>query len=106
MSSQNGPNLTGQSGVGTLDRVTNERMTDAELQRALDDYDRERAEALERRDAKLQHARDTGWRPSEIERFTGMSREAVRQALNPAAREAARKALADRRAAEQAGKPS
>lgn len=73
-------------------------MTDAELQRIQDDYARELVEALERRDAGLRRARDTGWRPSELERATGMSREAIRQALNPEVREAARKALADRRA--------
>lgn len=85
-------------------------MTEAELRAELDEYDRAGAEIqrledqrLARRDAALQRARATGWKPSEIERFTDMSREAVRQALNPEVREAARRAQAERRAA---GKPS
>lgn len=76
-------------------------MPEADLQQILDTYERERAEALERRDAGLRQARDTGWRPVDIERFANMSREAVRQALNPEAREAARQALTARRAAKK-----
>lgn len=54
--------------------------------------------AREKRDAGLRRARDEGWRPTDIERVTKMSREAVRQALSDDAREAARKATAERRA--------
>jgi hypothetical protein len=94
-------------------RHVTERMSDDELRDILDDFDRAgieiqrlQDERLDRRDKGLQRARDTGWRPSELERFTGLSGEAIRQALNPEKREAARRALAERRAAAKAGKPS
>lgn len=88
-------------------------MTEDELRQLIARYDRageEIAAAEERRlaerDAGLRRARDAGWRPVDIERFTGYSRETVRQALNPEARAAAKKAAADRRATRQrTGKP-
>ena len=50
------------------------------------------------RDEGLRKARDAGWRPVDIERVTGYSRETIRQALNPEARKAAKRAAASRRA--------
>lgn len=86
-------------------------MTEDELREVIARYDNageEIAAAEERRladrDAGLRRARDKGWRPVDLERFTGYSREAIRQALNPEARAAAKKAAADRRAARQAAK--
>lgn len=87
-------------------------MTEDELRDLIARYDKageEIAAAEERRlaerDAGLRRARDAGWRPVDIEKVTGYSREAVRQALNPEARAAAKKAAANRRAARHATKP-
>lgn len=81
-------------------------MTEEELQavvarynKAGEDIARAEERRLAERDAKLRRARDAGWRPVDIERVTGYSREAIRQALNPEARAAAKKAAADRRTA-------
>lgn len=86
-------------------------MTDDELRDVIARYDEageEIAAAEERRlserDAGLRRARNEGWRPVDLERFTGYSREAIRQALNPEARAAAKRAAADRRASRQAAK--
>lgn len=87
-------------------------MTEDELRELIARYDKageEIASAEERRlaerDAGLRRARDEGWRPVDLERLTGYSREAIRQALNPEARAAAKRAAADRRAARQAARP-
>lgn len=85
-----------------------DRMSEADLHSVLREYERSgeeiaRLEAarLERRDEGLRQAYATGWRPVDIQKATGLSREAVRQALNPGAREAARQAQSARRAAQK-----
>src|SRR5262245_15427425 len=41
-----------------------------------------------RRDAQLREFHAQGWRPVDLQRITGYSRETIRQALHPEAREA------------------
>jgi hypothetical protein len=71
-------------------------MTDNEIQAIITDYETDREQAMERRDQRLREALASGRRQADLIRVTGLSREAMRQALNPDAREAARKARAAR----------
>lgn len=84
-------------------------MSEAELREILLNYERDgekiqrlEEQRLQNRDRGLRRAHETGWRPVDIQNVSGLSREAVRQALNPEAREAARQALIERRAARKA----
>lgn len=63
------------------------------------------ADRIHQRNQALRKAHAAGWRPVDIERVTGLSRETVRQALHPEVREAARRAAAERRAARKTGRP-
>lgn len=65
-------------------------MTDDEIRAIITEYN----QAQDRRDERLRAALASGRKQIDLVRLTGMSREAIRQALNPEAREAARKARA------------
>ncbi|MFB6392688.1 hypothetical protein [Polymorphospora sp. A560] len=81
-------------------------MKEEELREAMLRYEQDgqniaaaEAERRERRDAALRRAKDEGWRPADLVEFTGWSKETIRKALNPEARETAAKAKAEHRAA-------
>lgn len=59
------------------------------LKRVVEEYEAAKTEALARRDARLREFAAAGWRPIDIQRVTGYSRETIRQALHPEVREAA-----------------
>lgn len=84
-------------------------MTDAQILKILDDYETEKDAAhravIERRDERLRRARDSGRTQSELITITGWSREAMRQALTPGAREAAREKLREARAKKRESTP-
>ncbi|MET8334380.1 hypothetical protein [Streptosporangium canum] len=69
-------------------------MTDDEIRAIVADYDTDTETAMQRRDERLRAAIASGRKQVDLVRLTNMSREAMRQALNPQAREAARKARA------------
>jgi hypothetical protein len=48
--------------------------------------ERYKVTALAKRDARLREFAAAGWRPVDIQRVTGYSRETIRQALKPEAR--------------------
>ena len=61
--------------------------TEEELRRVVATYEATKRAALEQRDASLRAFHAAGWRPVDLQRVTGYSRETIRQALNPRARE-------------------
>lgn len=70
--------------------------TDDEIRQIMTDYEADLAVALERRDRRFRNAIDSGRKQKDIIELTGMSRETVRQAVDPSAREAARRARLER----------
>jgi len=64
-----------------------ESFAEDELRRLVTEYEATKNAALARRDARLQAFRAAGWRPVDLQRVTGYSRETIRQALRPAARQ-------------------
>jgi hypothetical protein len=78
-------------------------MSDDDIRQILTDYENELAEATaalrKRRAERLQAVLDSGRTQADIIRVTGKSREAIRQALNPAVAEAAAEAKRGARAA-------
>ncbi len=62
--------------------------TEQALRAVVDKYEATRAAALADRDASLRDFAEAGWRAADLQRVTGYSRETVRQALNPEARQA------------------
>lgn len=72
-------------------------MTEDDLHAAARRFREAPQRAIDERDAVLRQAKAEGWRQADIIRATGFSREAVRLALNPDARAAVKKAVADRR---------
>lgn len=74
-------------------------MTDDEIRQIITDYDDDTEKAMRRRDERLRAAVASGRRQADLVRLTEMSREAMRQALNPEVREAVRAARAGRRKA-------
>ena len=52
------------------------------------DYDEGRRQLLARRDARLRGFHAEGWRPVDLQRITGYSRETIRHALHPEVRAA------------------
>lgn len=84
-------------------------MTEDELREIIAEFDRAGEqlkaadeERLRKRDEGLRKAKAEGWKQSELIRFTGYSRETMRQALDPDARQAARdKRTAKREAAKK-----
>ncbi len=65
-------------------------------------YDEAVAAAHAERDEMIRAALADGYKQTDVVRLTGYTREAVRQAADPAARDRARQAAADRRAAKRA----
>ncbi len=63
--------------------------TEDALRRVVAEYEARKAGALAERDAALRAFHGQGWRPVDLQRVTGYSRETIRQALNAAARRAA-----------------
>jgi hypothetical protein len=59
---------------------------------ALAEYEHEKAAVLAKRDSRLREFAAAGWRPIDIQRVTGYSRETIRQALKPQARTTANRA--------------
>jgi hypothetical protein len=66
-----------------------ERFAEENLRRLVADYEATKKAALAKRDATLQAFHAAGWRPVDIQRVTGYSRETIRQVLRPEARRAA-----------------
>jgi hypothetical protein len=63
--------------------------TEAALQGVVTEYDDGKRQLLARRDAQLRAFYANGWRPVDLQRVTGYSRETIRHALHPEIREAA-----------------
>jgi len=59
------------------------------LRKVVAEYETRKAAALAERDAELRAFHAEGWRPVDLQRVTGYSRETIRQALNEQARRAA-----------------
>jgi hypothetical protein len=62
--------------------------TDDDLREVVSGYESSRRAALERRDEQLREFHARGWRPVDLQRVTGYSRETIRQALHPVVRAA------------------
>jgi hypothetical protein len=78
--------------------------TDDELREVVSGYESSKRAALLRRDAQLREFHARGWRPVDLQRVTGYSRETIRQALHPGVREAANNSR--RKPAPAHGRPS
>ncbi len=65
------------------------KFTEATLRALVADYDDGKRRLLAERDARLQAFLANGWRPVDLQRVTGYSRETIRHALHPKIREAA-----------------
>src|SRR5690349_25016882 len=63
--------------------------TEEALRSLVDDYDEGKRQLLARRDQRIRDFHASGWRPVDLQRITGYSRETIRQALNPKVRQAA-----------------
>lgn len=63
--------------------------TEDELRAVIAEYEATKTAALARRDAQLRAFHAAGWRPVDLQRVTGYSRETIRQALHPEIRRAA-----------------
>ena len=74
--------------------------TDDALQAVVAEYDDGKRRLLARRDAQLRAFHANGWRPVDLQRVTGYSRETIRHALHPEIRQAAN---ASRRKAARGG---
>src|SRR5688572_3385304 len=64
------------------------QFTEEELREAVNGYEATKNAALMRRDAQLREFHARGWRPVDLQRVTGYSRETIRQALHPEVRRA------------------
>ena len=64
------------------------QFSDDELQAVVSRYEATRAAALTERDEQLRAFHAAGWRPVDLQRVTGYSRETIRQALRPEVRRA------------------
>jgi hypothetical protein len=64
------------------------RFTEEELREVVSGYEASKNAALLRRDAQLREFHARGWRPVDLQRVTGYSRETIRQALHPEVRRA------------------
>jgi hypothetical protein len=65
------------------------QFTESALRDAVAEYEAGRNAALEKRDAHLRAFYARGWRPVDLQRVTGYSRETIRCALHPEVRRAA-----------------
>jgi hypothetical protein len=57
--------------------------TEDGLRSVVAEYDEGKRKLLETRDARLREYHERGWRPVDLQRVTGYSRETIRQALHP-----------------------
>ena len=64
------------------------QFTEDELREVVSGYEATKSAALMRRDAQLREFHARGWRPVDLQRVTGYSRETIRQALHPEVRRA------------------
>jgi hypothetical protein len=60
--------------------------TEGQLREVVSSYEATKDAALTRRDAQLREFHARGWRPVDLQRVTGYSRETIRQALRPEVR--------------------
>jgi hypothetical protein len=65
------------------------RFTEDDLREVVRGYEATKQAAMMRRDATLREFHARGWRPVDLQRATGYSRETIRQALHPEVRRAA-----------------
>jgi hypothetical protein len=65
------------------------QFTEDALRDVVSGYEMSKHAAMQRRDAQLREFHARGWRPVDLQRVTGYSRETIRQALHPEARQAA-----------------
>jgi hypothetical protein len=65
------------------------RFTEEALRSVVAEYDEGKRQLLAQRDARLLAFHADGWRPVDLQRVTGYSRETIRQALHPEIRQAA-----------------
>ncbi len=65
-----------------------DRYSDEALREVVADYEATKDAALTERDARLRAFHTAGWRPVDLQRVTGYSRETIRQALRPEVRRA------------------
>lgn len=72
-----------------MGQATDDQFTDEELREVVSGYEASKNAALARRDAQLREFHARGWRPVDLQRVTGYSRETIRQALHPEVRMAA-----------------
>jgi hypothetical protein len=70
------------------------QFSEADLREVVHGYEATKDAAMKRRDAQLREFHARGWRPVDLQRATGYSRETIRQALHPEIR---RKANTSRR---------
>jgi hypothetical protein len=64
------------------------QFTEDELREVVSGYEASKSAALMRRDDQLREFHARGWRPVDLQRVTGYSRETIRQALHPEVRRA------------------
>jgi hypothetical protein len=64
------------------------RYSEDDLRGVVAEYQATRTAALARRDEQLRAFHTAGWRPVDLQRVTGYSRETIRQALRPEVRQA------------------
>jgi hypothetical protein len=64
------------------------QFTEEDLREVVSGYEASKKAALMQRDAQLREFHARGWRPIDLQRATGYSRETIRQALNPDVRQA------------------
>src|SRR5512138_3740103 len=62
--------------------------TEDDLRAVVAEYEATKRAALTRRDERLRAFHAAGWRPVDLQRVTGYSRETIRQALRPEVRQA------------------
>ena len=62
--------------------------TEEALRSLVDDYDEGKRQLLARRDQRIRDFHAAGWRPVDLQRITGYSRETIRHALHPEVRQA------------------
>jgi hypothetical protein len=63
--------------------------TEESLRSLVADYDEGKRRLLARRDERIRDFHAAGWRPVDLQRITGYSRETIRHALHPEVRQAA-----------------
>src|SRR5690242_7965057 len=62
--------------------------TEEALRSLVGDYDEGKRQLLDRRDQRIRDFHAAGWRPVDLQRITGYSRETIRHALHPDVRQA------------------